>query len=252
VNLQALGQEIGGRLVIGAFDRGEQFARGACDGLLAGDNMAPPRSIFNGVGDGKKPTCGVPDKGVKSRTRYRRCSRMTHAQIRPAAEADFAAIQAIYAHHVANGTASFEEVPPARDEMMRRWAAVRAGGLPYVVAELSGVVVGYAYAHPYHARSAYRFTLEDSIYVAPDRAGHGIGGALLDRVLAETEAAGYRQMIAIIGDSANAASIGLHRSRGFADGGVLRAVGYKFGRWLDSVFMQRPLGPGAANAPVRP
>ncbi|MBM3502950.1 MAG: N-acetyltransferase family protein [Alphaproteobacteria bacterium] len=174
---------------------------------------------------------------------------MTAVVVRPARVEDFPAIQAIYADHVRTGLASFEEEPPDVDEMIRRWRGVDVLGLPYVVANVAGAVAGYAYAHPYHARSAYRFTVEDSIYVAADRHRRGVGAALLDRIIADCTAGGYRQMMAIIGNSANAGSIGLHRSRGFTHVGVLRSVGYKFGRWVDSVFMQRALGPGDSVLP---
>lgn len=163
---------------------------------------------------------------------------------------DLAAVTAIYAHHVRHGLATFEEIPPDEAELARRFDSVRALGTPWLVAERGGAVAGYAYASLYRTRSAYRFTLEDSIYIAPEAAGQGIGGALLDRLLAECTALCYRQMVAVIGDSANAASIALHRSRGFAHAGVLPAVGFKFGRWVDSVFMQRPLGEGLDTLPA--
>jgi len=154
------------------------------------------------------------------------------------------AVAALYAHHVRTGIATFEEVPPDAAEMTARLRAVQDLGTPWLLAERDGRLLGYAYASLYRTRSAYRFVLEDSIYVAPDAAGQGIGGTLLDRLLADCTALGYRQMIAVIGDSANATSIAVHRSRGFGDAGVLRAVGFKFGRWIDSVFMQKALGAG--------
>jgi len=169
--------------------------------------------------------------------------------IRAATPADIAAITAIYAHAVQYGTASFETEPPDEAEMARRFAALAAGGFPYLVAEASGAVRGYAYAGLYRTRVAYRYTLEDSVYIAPDFHGRGIGRALLDRLLVEAEAQGYRQMIAVIGDSEQAASVALHRAAGFAMIGTFVAVGYKFGRWLDTVLMQRPLGSGAAAPP---
>lgn len=174
--------------------------------------------------------------------------------LRPAAEGDIAAIQRIYAEHVLTGLASFEEVPPAADEIRRRWRAIADLGLPYIVAvagdALAGdVLAGYAYAGPYRPRTAYRFTVEDSIYLDPAFQGRGIGRSLLAALIAEATRLGKRQMIAVIGDSANAASIGLHRSLGFAASGVFEAVGFKFGRWVDSVLMQRALGPGAATLP---
>jgi len=170
------------------------------------------------------------------------------AVIRAAAAADVGAITAIYAHAVRYGTASFEIEPPDESEMARRLGALTQSGLPYLVAEAAGRVCGYAYAGRYHARIAYRFTLEDSIYVAPDLHGRGIGRALIAALLAEAEALGYRQMIAVIGDSEQVASIALHRAAGFRMVGTFATVGYKFGRWLDCVVMQRPLGLGA-NAP---
>jgi L-amino acid N-acyltransferase YncA len=171
-------------------------------------------------------------------------------RVREAGDADLPAIQATYAPYVQNGTASFEEAPPDVAEMARRRAAVVARGLPYLVAEVDGAVLGYAYAGPYHTRSAYRFTLEDSIYVAPHAVGRGIGRTLLAELLDRCTALGYRRMLAIIGDSGNAASIGLHAAAGFRHVGTLPSVGLKFGRWLDVVLMQRPLGPGDDTTPA--
>ena len=171
------------------------------------------------------------------------------ALVRPATADDIAAITAIYAGHVLTGIATFEENPPDAAEMARRHADVTARGLPYLVAEDQGRVLGYAYAGPYRPRSADRFTLEDSIYLAPDAAGRGVGRALLTRVLAESTAWGARQMLAVIGDSGNAASIGLHRALGFRHLAVYEAVGFKFGRWVDTVTMQLPLGEGSATLP---
>ncbi|MGH6947551.1 MAG: GNAT family N-acetyltransferase [Kiloniellales bacterium] len=162
-----------------------------------------------------------------------------------------ASIQQIYAGHVASGLASFELEPPDLAEIRRRYAAVLAQGLPYLVAEAAGRIAGYAYAGPYHARPAYRFSLEDSVYVAPDFAGRGIGSLLLAELISRATAGGYRQMVAMIGDSANQASIRLHARHGFRETGVLTDIGYKFGRWVDSVLMQRSLGPGAETAPGR-
>jgi L-amino acid N-acyltransferase YncA len=160
---------------------------------------------------------------------------------------DLGRIQAIYAHHVLHGLASFEEEAPDVEEIGRRRADVLARGLPHLVAERGGLVLGFAYAGPYRLRRAYRYTVEDSIYVAEDCRGMGVGRALLAELIGRSTAAGCRQMIAVIGDSGNAASIGLHASLGFAEAGVLRAVGFKFGRWVDSVLMQRALGPGAGR-----
>lgn len=162
-------------------------------------------------------------------------------RIRDAQEDDFPAIQAIYAHHVLHGAGSFEEEPPGVEAMLARFAAVRARALPWIVVEKGGAIRGYAYARPYHERSAYRFTLENSVYVAPDAARRGFGRALLAELLARCAAGGYRQMIAIIGDSGNAGSIGLHSAMGFRHAGLLRGVGLKFGRTLDSVLMQKDL-----------
>jgi len=163
--------------------------------------------------------------------------------IRDATPDDIPAIQAIYAHHVLHGLASFEEVPPGLDEMRARFEAVRAAGKPYIVAEIEGAVAGYGYAGNYRARSAYRFTLENSIYVDERRRGHGVGIALLEALVARCRGGPWRQMLAVIGDSANAASIGVHRKAGFREVGVLRNVGYKHGRWVDSVLMQLELSP---------
>ena len=171
------------------------------------------------------------------------------ATLRPSTDADVAAIAAIYAHHVRTGLASFEIVPPTEEEIARRRAEVLKRGLPFLVAEIAITVVGYAYASPYRARPAYRATLEDSIYTHPDHARKGIGRLLLQALIAGCEAKGYRQMIAIIGDSGNAPSIGLHRAFGFEHAGTLHSVGFKFGRWVDTVLMQRPLGPGDTTLP---
>jgi L-amino acid N-acyltransferase YncA len=169
--------------------------------------------------------------------------------VRPAALRDLPALQAIYAHHVLHGLASFEEEPPSVQELERRYRDVIARGLPYIVAETGGVVGGYGYCSPYRARSAYRYALEDSLYIRHDMTGRGIGKRLLDELIRRCEGLGYRQVIAVIGDSANAASIGVHAACGFVRVGTLRSVGFKFGRWVDSVFMQRPLGPGDATKP---
>lgn len=170
--------------------------------------------------------------------------------VRAARETDVPAIAAIYAPAVLQGLASFELVPPDAAEMLTRMETMLAGGHPYLVAEAGGEVLGYAYAGPYRSRPAYDGTVEDAVYVAARAQGRGVGRALLSALVAEAEARGFRQMIAVIGDSGNAASIGLHRALGFHFAGVLHAVGRKHGRWLDSVLMQRALGAGDAAAPA--
>jgi phosphinothricin acetyltransferase len=169
--------------------------------------------------------------------------------IRPAQSGDLPAITAIYAAAVRCGTASFELDPPDEAEMRRRYESLRAGHHPYLVAELEGAIVGYAYAGPYRARPAYRFVVESSVYIAPGSERRGFGRALLERLIIAAQENGFRQMIAVIGDSANAASIELHRAVGFRMVGTFENVGFKFGRWLDTVLMQRPLGEGAASLP---
>jgi len=151
---------------------------------------------------------------------------------------------------VARGLASFEEEPPPVEEMLRRYAEVLAKGLPYLVAEIAGQVAGYGYCALYRTRSAYRYVLEDSVYVRDGMQGRGVGSALLAQLIHGSEALGYRQMIAVIGDRGNAASISLHARFGFLRVGTLRSTGYKLGRWVDSVLMQRPLGPGDGSPPT--
>lgn len=167
--------------------------------------------------------------------------------IRPATDADVPELQLIYAHHVLTGTGTFEEVPPSVEEIATRFARVRARGWPWLVSADASGVLGYAYATQFRDRSAYRFTLENSVYVREDQRGQGVGKALVAQLLEVTAAAGFRQMIAVIGDTENAGSIGLHASLGFHHIGTLRAAGLKFGRWLDVVYMQRALGPGATT-----
>jgi L-amino acid N-acyltransferase YncA len=169
--------------------------------------------------------------------------------VRPAKASDIPAITRIYAHAVEHGTASFELIPPDDTEMARRMQDLLAGDFPYFVAEEDDMVFGYAYAGLYRARPAYRFALEDSVYIAPDRQGRGVGRALLAALIEASTARGFRQMIAVIGDSAHAGSIELHRAAGFRMVGTFEHVGFKFGRWLDTVLMQRPLGAGAASPP---
>ena len=169
--------------------------------------------------------------------------------IRPAAAADVGAIARIYAHAVRFGTASFELEPPDEAEMALRQRALVEAGYPYLVAEIDSAVFGYAYAGPYRHRPAYRWSVESSIYVAPEAHRRGVGRALLDALIADAERRGFRQMIAVIGDAAQVPSIALHRAAGFRLIGTLEAVGFKHGRWLDTVLMQRPLGPGATTNP---
>jgi L-amino acid N-acyltransferase YncA len=169
--------------------------------------------------------------------------------VRPSRDDDIATIAAIYGHHVLNGLASFEEVPPEVEEMARRRRDILARGLPYLVAEAGGRVLGYSYAGPFRPRVGYRFSLEDSIYVDPDTVGRGVGRALLSAVLARCEELGYRQMIAVIGGSETLPSIRLHAALGFTHVGVFTGIGFKFGRWVDTVLMQRTLGPGADTLP---
>ena len=175
---------------------------------------------------------------------------MSAAEIRPATEADLASITEIYEHAVRYGTATFELIPPDLAEMTRRYKSLMDGGFPYLVATLEGRVVGYAYAGPYRPRPAYRFTVENSVYLRPSIHRRGIGLLLMRRLILECEARGYRQMIAVIGDSANAGSIGVHARTGFQMIGTHPNVGLKFGRWLDTVMMQRSLGEGATTVPA--
>ena len=172
--------------------------------------------------------------------------------LRPARTEDLAAIHAIYAHHVLNGLGTFEETPPTVQAMADRLAAVRGKGLPWTVAEEGGRVLGYAYAGPFRPRAAYRYTVEDSVYVAPEALGQGLGRALLASVIGDCERLGLRQMAAVIGDSGNAASIGLHRACGFELKSVLPGLGFKFGRWVDVVWMQRALNDGVQAPPDAP
>lgn len=162
-------------------------------------------------------------------------------QIRPATTDDVPAVTAIYAHHVLHGTGTFEEDPPAADEIGRRMAAVADRGWPWLVATDGAAILGYAYAAQFRDRAAYRYACEDSVYIAADVIGRGVGRALLDALIQAASAAGFRQMLAVIGDSHNAASIRVHAAAGFAMAGKFDAVGHKFGRDLDIVFMQRAL-----------
>jgi L-amino acid N-acyltransferase YncA len=169
--------------------------------------------------------------------------------VRDARDDDMQAVQTIYRYYVLHSVATFEEVPPTTEEMLARRAVVLASGLPYLVAELEGRVVGYCYATAYRPRPAYRYTIEDSIYLAKDMGGRGVGSTLLQALITRCEAGPWRQMVAVVGDSANAASIGLHRSFGFTSVGNVRSAGFKHGRWVDTVLMQRALGAGDTESP---
>ncbi len=172
--------------------------------------------------------------------------------VRASTEADLDAITAIYAENVLNGTGTFEIAPPSREDMAARRAGVLALGLPWLTAEIDGVVVGYAYAGPFRTRAAYRYTVEDSIYVTGSAHGRGVGKALLISLIDACETLGIRQMLGVIGDSANAASIKLHEACGFRHMGAIEGVGWKFDHWLDVIFMQRTLGQGAVSDPNAP
>lgn len=172
-------------------------------------------------------------------------------QVRPATLDDIPAIHAIYTHHVTHGLGSFEEQAPSVDEMRRRYGEITSGGFPYVAAQVGGTLAGYGYCTLYRTRSAYRYALEDSVYVRQDSVGRGVGRAILAELIRRCETLGYRQIIAVIGDSANSASIGLHAGQGFLRVGTLRSAGFKLGRWVDSVFMQRPLGTGDGSPPLQ-
>ena len=171
-------------------------------------------------------------------------------EVRAAAQGEIPAIHAIYAHHVLHGLASFEEVPPDAAELRRRYHEITGKGLPYLVAAEGREILGYGYCSLYRSRSAYRYALEDSVYVREGQQGKGIGSRLLGELVRGCADLGYRQLIAVIGDSGNAPSIGLHERHGFLRVGTLRSTGYKFGRWVDSVLMQRPLGPGDGTPPT--
>ena len=177
---------------------------------------------------------------------------MTAAEIRPATAADLPAITEIYEHAVRYGTATFELVPPDLAEMTRRFNVLMDGGFPYLAASVEGDVIGYAYAGPYRPRPAYRFTVENSVYLKSSTHRRGIGLQLMQRLIPDCEARGFRQMIAVIGDSANAGSIGLHTKCGFQMIGTHANVGLKFGRWLDTVMMQLALGEGGTTVPAAP
>ena len=169
--------------------------------------------------------------------------------IRPSRDADVPAITAIYGYHVLHGVASFEEVPPDAAEIARRRGEIVKRGLPYLVAERDGHLIGYCYAGPFRPRVAYRFTVEDSVYVEAGEIGRGLGRALLEQVIARCSELGYRQMVAVIGGHETTGSIRLHEALGFTHIGVLPSVGFKFGRWVDIIMMQRELGPGSDTLP---
>ncbi|MFN7132121.1 MAG: GNAT family N-acetyltransferase [Myxococcales bacterium] len=173
----------------------------------------------------------------------------TPPTLRDSRAEDLARITSIYAHHVLHGTGTFELEPPDEAELARRRDEVLGRGLPWLVAERDGKLLGFAYANVFRTRPAYRFCLEDSVYLAPDAQRQGVGRALLAQLLARCEALGARQMLAVIGDAENTGSIALHRALGFTHAGVLKSAGWKFGRWLDVVLMQRALGPGDGSPP---
>lgn len=171
--------------------------------------------------------------------------------IRPSTDSDLPQITAIYAHHVLHGTGTFEITPPSQQDMTARRADVLSKALPYLVIEHNGTVAGFAYCNWFKPRPAYRFSAEDSIYMAPEAQGKGLGRLLMRELMAQAERAGIRKLIAVIGDSANQGSIGLHRSCGFTPVGVLQACGWKFERWLDVVMMECPIGLGSSAAPAQ-
>jgi L-amino acid N-acyltransferase YncA len=169
--------------------------------------------------------------------------------LRAAQAADMPHLAAIYGHHVLHGTGTFETTPPSPDDMLKRWADVRDKGLPWLCAERDGRVLGFAYANWFRPREAFRFCAEDSIYIAPEAIGQGVGRALLNELMQQCEAAGIRKMVAVVGDSANAGSIGLHQAMGFSLAATLPSCGWKFDRWLDIVILERWLGTGDRTPP---
>ena len=175
---------------------------------------------------------------------------MQPTTVRPSQDSDLDAITAIYAHHVLHGTGTFETDPPTLADMTQRRADVLGKGLPYLVAEQNGVVLGFAYGNWFKPRPAYRFSAEDSVYIAPGHQGKGIGKSLMVELLARMQASGIRHVMAVIGDSDNAGSIGLHKSMGFVEAGRMHSCGWKFDRWLDIVLMERTLGDGSSTAPT--
>lgn len=191
-------------------------------------------------------------RGICFGTAVAHSARMTAPSIRPATSADITAIAAIYAHAVLHGTASWEVEPPDEPEILRRYEAILTGGYPYLVAERDGTVLGYAYAGAYRPRPAYRSTVENSIYIAPHAQGLGLGSLLLDALMQDCAGRGFRQMIAVIGDGtgASAGSRRLHERAGFRLVGVAENVGFKHGRWLDQMLMQKELGEGDRSPPI--
>ncbi len=178
--------------------------------------------------------------------------RRSTIRVRDAKERDMGAVCCIYGYHVEHGFASFEETAPSVEELLARRAEVARRGLPYLVAECQGRILGFAYASPYRTRASYRYAVEDSVYVDRTVLRQGIGRALLAALIERCTALGYRQMVAVIGDSANAGSLGAHTALGFKEVGCLPDIGFKQGRWVDCVFMQRALGPGSKAPPTRP
>lgn len=201
--------------------------------------MSPPPDPAAGIGATEGPQRPIPDAGP-----------IPDLAVREARAADMAAVQAIYAPHVVEGFSSFEETPPDAAEMLRRFEEIAAKGFPYLVAESGGQVLGYSYANTYRTRSAYRFTVENSIYVRPGLLGRGIGRALLADLKLRCVRLGFRQMIAVIGTvTPDSPSIQLHRRHGFREAARLSAIGFKRGRWVDGVIMQCALGEGDASPP---
>ena len=213
---------------------------GLTRGVIAGGGLRPWRNV---IGSHDGASLEGTDMTLNDATTT------TGILVRDARPEDMAAVQAIYAHHVLHGLATFEETPPSVDEMLARRSAVLAAGLPYLAAERDGRIVGYSYATGYRPRPAYRHTIEDSVYVADGLGGQGIGTRLLGTLVARCEAGPWRQMLAVIGDSGNSGSIALHRRLGFRPAGTLLSVGFKLGRWVDTVLMQRVLSDGNGSPP---
>jgi len=226
-----------------------QALRELDDRLLADVGLSRSDVEISPWGPQHAPTLRRSTGMMAARDEGVRMSAIRETVIRDATEVDMAEVQRIYAHHVLNGLATFEEVPPSLDEMLGRRAAVLAAGLPYLVADVDGCVAGYSYATSYRPRPAYRHTIEDSVYVSEALRGRRIGAALLQALIERTEAGPWRQMIAVIGNSGNAGSIALHRGMGFEMVGTLRSVGFKLGQWVDTVLMQRSLGRGDGAPP---